>query len=59
MLFICAGLAILTTLHYFFLKKFRNIDRLHGVGLAALRKAMMASKAGSDSINPPEDSHPV
>ncbi len=49
----------MTTLHYVFLKKFRNIDRLRGVGLQALRRYMMQSKSESMVSSPPEDSHPA
>jgi hypothetical protein len=44
-MFVCATIAVVTTLHYLFLKKYRNIDLLHGVGLEALRKAMHITKS--------------
>jgi hypothetical protein len=46
--FAVAGVSILTLLHYLFLKRYRAIDMLHGVGLAVMRKAMLGT--GGDGL---------
>jgi chromosome segregation ATPase len=46
MLFVSAGLAILTFLHYLFVKRFTNLDTMHTFGLGLMTKHLFGVKSG-------------